>query len=430
MSYHFKEKEIIMLLGAGASVEAGIPHSNKMINELESLVSSEEKDWSDLHDLYFYIRGTFEYGNALRKISNPKNQETYYNIESLYVALDELSKRDEHSLFPYIGAWNPKLSDVAGNKFENVKELKQKIYNKIRDWVGVTQREKVAYYEKIFDFRKEYESSIRIFSMNYDLCVEKAWKNWLRQNRTDEIELERGFHPATPDDVEKSRCWDWKRLDESQNPYETQPVFLYKLHGSIDWKKEGEKTKFEDEDSWSNIKLEESVFIFGETNKLHYNDPFFYLFQEFRKWTLSSKLVISLGYSFGDPHINNVVRQSLLDNPERKLLVISPYDFNGDNPINEDEIENKSEVEEKRIKKINSIHESLKLEGICNNQIAYWFYGAKAFMNDKLNIENLASLFPEDEVDLIEEVEMNSTEMVNSEVGIETDFVEVELPNS
>lgn len=430
MAGHFKEREIIMLLGAGTSVEAGIPHSNKMISELESLVRSDEKDWSDLHDLYFYIRGTFEYGNALRKISNPKNPETYYNIESLYVALDELSKRDEHSLFPYIGAWNPKLSDVAGNKFENVKELKQKIYNKIRDWVGVTQREKVAYYENIFDFRKEYESSIRIFSMNYDLCVEKAWKNWLSKNRTDEIELERGFHPATPDDVEKSRCWDWKRLDESQNPYEKQPVFLYKLHGSIDWKKEGEKTKFEDEDSWSNIKLEESVFIFGETNKLHYNDPFFYLFQEFRKWTLSSKLIISLGYSFGDPHINNVVRQSLLDNPERKLLVISPYDFNGDTPISEDEITDKDKVEDKRLKRILSIHESLKLEGVCKNQVAYWFYGAKAFMTNKLKIEDLATLFPEDEADLIVEVEIIDEETNDSEASIVSDSLEVEPTNS
>lgn len=430
MAYRFKEKEIIMILGAGASVEAGIPHSNKMIEELEDLVTNDD-DWKKLHDLYFYIRGTFEYGNKLRKISNPTNSETYYNIESLYVALDELSKRDEHSLFPFIGAWSPKLADVAGNKFENVKELKQKIYDKIRKWVGVTQSEKVAYYEDIFEFRKEYESSIRIFSMNYDLCVEKAWKNWRARNRHDDIELERGFHLALPEEVEKSRCWDWKRLDESQNQYENQPVFLYKLHGSIDWKKEGEKTKFEDEDSWSNIKLEESVFIFGETNKLHYNDPFFYLFQEFRKWTLSSKLIISLGYSFGDPHINNVVRQSLLDNPERKLLVISPYGFDGDKPISEDETtDDKDKKNNKRAEKIKDIYKSLKLDGVCENQISYWFYGAKGFMNNKLKIENLAELFPEAEEDLIPEIEIIDEEIEDSEASITPDFVEVEPTSS
>lgn len=162
MAYRFKEKEIMIILGAGASVEAGIPHSNKMIEELEELVTNDSK-WKNLHDLYFYIKGTFHYGNALKKISNPSNVENYYNIESLYVALDELSKRDEHSLFPFIGAWSPKLADVAGDKFKNVKELKEAIYNKIRDWVGVTKKEKIAYYENIFELRKEYDFSIRIF---------------------------------------------------------------------------------------------------------------------------------------------------------------------------------------------------------------------------------------------------------------------------
>lgn len=428
MAYRFKEKEIMIILGAGASVEAGIPHSNKMIEELEELVTNDSK-WKNLHDLYFYIKGTFHYGNALKKISNPSNVENYYNIESLYVALDELSKRDEHSLFPFIGAWSPKLADVAGDKFKNVKELKEAIYNKIRDWVGVTKKEKIAYYENIFELRKEYDFSIRIFSMNYDLCVERAWENWSSKNRTDEIALERGFYPASDDDLEKSRRWDWKKLDDSQNLYEGEPVFLYKLHGSIDWKKEGEKTIFEDDGSWSNIKIDESVFIFGETNKLHYNDPFFYLFQEFRKWTLSSKLIISIGYSFADPHINNVIRQSLLDNPERKLLVISPFDFKDDKPRSEDEVENKENVEKERLGRISSTHKSLKLDGVCRNQIAYWFYGAKSFMNDKLKIEHLASLFPEAEEDLISEVDMTDEENEDAEVSVESDLIEI-VPSS
>lgn len=413
MSYRFKEKEIIMILGAGASVEAGIPHSNRMIQELETLVKNDGS-WQELHDLYFYIRGTFEYGNAIRKISNSNYLGMNYNIESLYVALNELSKRDEHLLFPFIGAWNPKLSDVAGNKFDNVKKLKHQIFEKIRHWVGNTQSEKVQYYENIFDFRKEYESSLRIFSMNYDLCVEKAWKNWGLKNRDVEIPLERGFHQASDLETDKSRSWDWKLLDETQSNFEAEPVFLYKIHGSIDWRIEGEKTKFEDDDSWSNIKLDDSVFIFGETNKLHYNDPFFFLFQEFRKWTLSSKLIISIGYSFGDEHINNVIRQSLIDSKSRKLLVISPYFNNTGQPINEDDefpdalgFMRTHDLEEEREGKILETLKTLKIDGICQNQIAYWFYGAKRFMSNHLKIERLAELFEEEEPEIIEETEIS-----------------------
>ncbi len=409
MSYHFKEKEIIMLLGAGASVEAGIPHSNKMIYELENLVKSEDVGWNTLHDLYFYIRGTFEYGNAIRKISNPHYLGMNYNIESLYVSLNELSKRDEHLLFPFIGAWNPKLSDVSGYKFENVISLKKKIFDKIRNWVGKTEEENVAYYENIFDFRKEYESSLRIFSMNYDLCVEKSWQTWSNKNKNDVIELERGFYPISTEEAEKRRCWDWKRLDEALNQYENQPVFLYKLHGSIDWKKDGEKTKFTDPDSWSNIDINDSVLIFGETNKLHYNDPFFYLFQEFRKWTLTSKLIISIGYSFGDEHINNVVRQSLIDLPTRKLLVISPF-FDKDGNIKNEHSINQDKKEKVREYEIEKVRHSLGLNEMCPNQIEHWFYGAKEFMSNEMKIERLAELFKEEEPDLIPEVEIKEIE--------------------
>lgn len=430
MAYRFKEKEIIMILGAGASVEAGIPHSAQMIEQLESLVESNDVSWNDLHDLYYYIKGTFEYGNAIRRIGNSSYQGMNYNIETLYVALDELSKRDEHLLFPFIGAWNPKLSDVSGDKFKNVLELKQKIYDKIRKWVGKTQEENIEYYENLFRFRVEYESSLRIFSMNYDLCIEKTWNSWSLKNKGYDIELERGFYPVSEAETNKKRCWDWKRLDETQTQNEKQPIFLYKLHGSIDWKTEGEKIKFEDGDGWSEIDINDSVFIFGETNKLHYNDPFFYLFQEFRKWTLSSKLMIALGYSFSDPHINSVIRQSLLDNPERKLLVISPYGFKDDKPINEEETNDvEDKIEEKRTNRIKEIHSLLRLEDICESQIAYWFYGAKSFMNDKLNIDDLALLFPEPEEDLIQEVEIEDSDEPSETVAEVASF-EVESSES
>ncbi len=34
----FKENQIIILLGAGASVDAGIPHSNRMISNVKDLI--------------------------------------------------------------------------------------------------------------------------------------------------------------------------------------------------------------------------------------------------------------------------------------------------------------------------------------------------------------------------------------------------------
>lgn len=71
-----------------------------------------------------------------------------------------------------------------------------------------------------------------------------------------------------------------------------------------------------------------------------------------------------------------------------------------------------------------------KLDGVCDNQISYWFCGAKGFMNNKLKIENLAELFPEAEEDLIPEIEIIDEELEDSEVSITSDFVEVEPTSS
>jgi hypothetical protein len=109
----------------------------------------------------------------------------------------------------------------------------------------------------------------------------------------------------------------------------------------------------------------------------------------------------------------------LLDDPERKLLVISPYGFDGDKPISEDETtDDEDKKNNKRTETIKDIYKSLKLDGVCDNQISYWFYGAKGFMNSKLKIENLAELFPEAEEDLIPEIEIIDEKQADLDSGI------------
>lgn len=44
-------EEVIFLLGAGASVDAGIPSSYAMIEQIENLIQTHE-DWKELKNLY------------------------------------------------------------------------------------------------------------------------------------------------------------------------------------------------------------------------------------------------------------------------------------------------------------------------------------------------------------------------------------------
>ena len=57
----FNKDKIIILLGAGCSVEAGIPSSMMMINDIEALISGEDKKeedkikWEEYKELYSLI---------------------------------------------------------------------------------------------------------------------------------------------------------------------------------------------------------------------------------------------------------------------------------------------------------------------------------------------------------------------------------------
>lgn len=104
----FKKDEIIVLLGAGASVDAGIPHSAAMVREIELSLHNE---WSAFKDLYNYVRSAIFYGQG---IQGTFDRNVSYNIERLVSSLDELARREEHpkanlrdSDIDIASVWNP-----------------------------------------------------------------------------------------------------------------------------------------------------------------------------------------------------------------------------------------------------------------------------------------------------------------------------------
>ena len=370
----FKNNEIIVLLGAGASVEAGIPDSNEMVHKIEHLVSNDSDTdidrWRNFRDLYNYIRSSIFYADGLDGIFG---DNVPFNIERLVNILDELHKKERHALYPFVGAWNPKLLDVAGNEFENVLAFRSAIIRILRDqWVVLPQRESAAYYAGLLKFQEEYEYPLRVFSLNYDLCVEETcgYKK-----------VQRGF---------SDRKWDWRLFDETSD--DPVPLLLYKLHGSVDWNfaEDGRVTY---SDTPSTIKDEEVALIFGTSYKLQYVDPFLFLAYELRRWTLDAvRVIVCIGYGFNDDHINGILQQSLRQDSKRKLLaVIGPSD-------------NETAGKE-------HISDQLQLKA-QKDQIVVKAYGAKKFLDSALTIAELSKLFP-DEEELIPELPKLPISLIN-----------------
>lgn len=360
--YKFKNDEVIILLGAGASVDAKIPHSAEMIQRVENLIRDNEK-WQKFKELYNYMRSSIYHSFG---IQGKFGAEVSYNIETLANTLDELTKKQEHILYPFVGAWNPTLVELAGNDFQFIKELKGKILNELRSkWLELPDRELANYYKGLVKFKTEYQYPLRVFGLNYDLCLEIACEQ-------EGIDLEVGFN--------RERKWDWRQFIDV-NPEETPDMYLYKLHGSTNWQYDVDD-RLTYSDSPNTIEDDKAAIIFGTSYKLQYRDPFLFLAYEFRKWALECKLIVCIGYGFGDDHINKIIQQSLSQNDQRVLLSIAPFDL-------DEKLDERAKVKQTQVANLLN-HKNI-------NQIVCKEFGAKQFMSEKLSLEFLGSLFPSEE---------------------------------
>jgi hypothetical protein len=361
----FKRDEVLVILGAGASVDAGIPHSAEMVRQIEAAL---EQDWKPYKDLYNYVRSAIFYADGIR---GTYANSVAYNIERLVVALDELSRREEHPLYPFVEAWNPRLLQVAGSHFENVPPFRNKILEKLRhEWIEISNYEKASYFRGLISFQRELNYPLRVFTLNYGLCVEKAYQGEYQEFP------ERGFD-------KENRYWSHELL-EDVDPVDKN-FYLYKLHGSIDWVRDSESGKLTFSDSTSKIKVDDGQIIFGLTYKLQYVDPFLFLVYQLRRLSLEAKLIIVVGYGFADDHINGILRQALRRSPEKRLIAVT---WSGDvRNGEEEECANKFRL---------FICKQLDLTDV-DGKVIVRMSPAKRFLGEELCLASVSEYFPQGE---------------------------------
>ncbi len=347
---NFRDNDIIFLLGAGASADAGIPVSSQMVEEIEQSLNSTE--WKKYKDLYYLIKSGVQYSAGL------SGKTINFNIETLLFVLEELIQKENHLLYPFIGSWNVKFNEVIRDNFDLIEEFQKKIKKKLQSWVIPRNYKDAEYFKNLKKLRDELTFPLRIFTLNYDKCIEE------NSNRKGfEFTIERGF-----EEEETNRVWNYKRFDEV-TPDTEADIYLYKLHGSIDWERD-EETKIV---SCIDGTPSKPDLIFGTQNKLQFADPYLYLFSAFRFHTLKAKLIICIGYSFSDEHINGLISQALKQDENSKILV-AKYE----NDKKEDIVDILN-VDKKQVEVIKS--------------------SAKDFFENELTTEKLITLFPKENED-------------------------------
>lgn len=300
-----RSKDIIFLLGAGASAEAGIPTSAAMISHIEEALKSDER-WKRYRDLYHHVKSAIHYAAGLR---GHFDSQVNFNIETLVNTLYELEKNEDHPLYPFIATWNSRFVALAGADFAGVREFRRKILETLKKWMCPEDTSDGDYYRGLARFQRDLNFPLPVFSLNYDLCVERL------NNR--ECRVETGFERYG-----NRHSWDWERFDES-GPNPLPQILLYKLHGSINWKRHDETKQLFCVEQVENIDPDRMEVIFGRDFKLEAADPYLFYAYEFRRFALAAKLIVTVGYGFGDAHINKMLTQGLRHDPDRRVLVVS-----------------------------------------------------------------------------------------------------------
>jgi hypothetical protein len=301
-----RSKDIIFLLGAGASADADIPVSAEMINLVEkSLKPGPEQG------LYHHVKSAILFSAGLK---GRFGSAVPFNIETLVTTLYELERNEEHPLYPFIAAWSSRFVALAGPEFCNVRSFRQRILADLKKWMCPEDSSKADYYRGLVTLQRDLNYPLHVFSLNYDMCVEDL--------NNSEFHVETGFA-----DYGSSHAWDWERFVDTETGNNVMPqLVLYKLHGSINWKRSPETKELFCVKQVQSVNAEEMEVIFGREFKLEAADPYLFYAYMFRNLSLLAKLIVTLGYGFGDAHINKMLTQSLRNDPERRMLVIQRCD--------------------------------------------------------------------------------------------------------
>ena len=338
-------KSLSFLLGAGCSSlkdekeeEKGIPTTKKLANKVSNILGAkrsslkEEKGiptMKDLGDEFSKMEGSGNWDKLKKFGIKRKSEEPDFELD-----LEQLLRQLQAAQ-----ALQRECKAVGSC----IKEVKEFIFDKVNKDSDKLLNLYKSFYKRIF-FRDQTLSRPWVFTTNYDLFNEKALDDLaIPYCNGFSGGLERVFNPAT------FRLTLARQLDISSGKWDAVENFVYlcKLHGSISWfcdKKQSLypfRERMPNKDGQDNM---DNLMIYPSPAKQEQSlgSPYSDLFREFQGRVVQEQSVlIVIGYSFGDEHINKIIYQALTI-PSFRLIIFT-------NPNQEKEIEKLKSLDDPRI---------------------------------------------------------------------------------
>jgi len=280
-------RNMLILSGAGSSVDVGLP----LMTDLWDIVKNE--------------LGEKVFGEICTKISYLKNADFEALISRIegFVLYNEDLEIEKRKLSDY-------LSDILAI---------------IRRETSISRPEgkfpHVQLLQKLLQ-RKQTSSRVKVFTLNYDLLFEKA------ANEINAVIID-GFSFTSPRTF-SGRFFDYdivqregSKVNEEDN-FIARVFHLYKLHGSLNWHKDHRSGNIIINDN-----TEAPLMVYPREGKYKdsYGQPFFEMMARFQRNLRQDNdtLLVCVGYSFSDNHINAAIEEAINQNPGFRLAVIDPY---------------------------------------------------------------------------------------------------------
>ena len=304
--------KIALFLGAGASVPFGKPTTaelkEKLFNKYIGAVAT---------DIFHEILFSF--------LTHPEFQDIEYVLQSV--------KELTHTLGGYGGKYlldqtrgeyvKTGMHDVHISNFYNeLKKVEKRLEDEIFEsysWKTDEDDNLFIVDDVIFSFLKEKPESIRVFTTNYDQAIERYCE------LKDELRLVDGFKY---DENKQKLIWadgDYSYCDKIND--DKKNVYLYKLHGSLNWKehKSGKIERTSEESVVADPKYTANMLIYPTLSPKdgYEKEPYKSIRDNFEKSMKSIDICIVIGFSFRDQHVNEILESFIKNN--KTLIIISPH---------------------------------------------------------------------------------------------------------
>ncbi len=326
-------KRLAVILGAGASAEAGVPTAVALTRRLESISAALPDGQARQFENLFratQARLAHEQDEAASSLDFEAVLGTLIEIATGQVSLPQ-------SLF---GMPEQMLRDWIES--DELLPVIQRVFGIVREQFDFDQS-RCSYLEPLV--RLAPRAKLDIFTLNYDLVVEYMLDKLGKQY----VDGFRGRRAS-----KQIRSWNPSIFESTR-----QRIRLFKLHGSIDWgiiqypwsgqlglqwylKSFPTVVQLPE---WRDVRFQLpgsqggaiAVMNIGTRKDVIYSySPFPELFDNFQRSLLEANVCVVIGYSFRDRRMNHILEDTIVRRRgELKLVIVDPYepDFNERWPV-------------------------------------------------------------------------------------------------